>query len=189
MPITLPILQQIVQSFQHTVTSAYQSKHLSATCSIAFFAFLRIGEITVNSTDQSNLIKVNQLYRLAGSQQHVKALQLTFINYKHSDSGRPFVVYISTESKYCPVERILEYLSARGPISGLLFCWPNGAPIKKSFFVEKLNVSLTFCSLHPSLYKSHSFCIGVASWASAKGFSDSQIRQLGRWRSNAFVHS
>ena len=37
LPITLPILRQLV----------------------AFFSFLRIGEITVNESDQSNLIRLN----------------------------------------------------------------------------------------------------------------------------------
>lgn len=39
----------------------------------------------------------------------------------------------------------------------------------------------------PSFFKAHSYCIGVASWAAAKGFSDSQTRQLGRWKSNVFL--
>ena len=54
-------------------------------------------------------------------------------------------------------------------------------------FVERLNAALTFCNLDTKLYKAHSFRIGAASWASAKGFSDSQIRLLGRWQSSAFL--
>ena len=42
-------------------------------------------------------------------------------------------------------------------------------------------------NLDSSLYEAHSFRIGAASWAAAKGFSDSQIRLLGRWKSNAFL--
>ena len=56
-----------------------------------------------------------------------------------------------------------------------------------SFFVEQLNRALRFCNLDPALYKLHSFRIGAATWAAAKGFSDTQIRQLGRWKSNAFL--
>ena len=40
----------------------------------------------------------------------------------------------------------------------------------------KSNRSLKVCNLHPALYrKSHSFRIRAATWAAAKGFSDSQI--------------
>ena len=43
------------------------------------------------------------------------------------------------------------------------------------------------CDLDPSRYKGHSFRIGAASYAADRGFSDAQIRMLGRWKSNAFL--
>ena len=45
---------------------------------------------------------------------------------------------------------------------------------------------LKFCGLDTSRYKGHSFRIGAASHAADKGFSDAQIRTLGRWKSDAF---
>ena len=60
-------------------------------------------------------------------------------------------------------------------------------PITRSFIVGQLNRTLRVCNLDPALYKSHSFRISAATWATPKGFSDSQIRQLGRWKSNAFL--
>ena len=48
LPITLPILRRIIASFQRTTESVYQLQMLTAKCSLAFFAFLRLGEITVN---------------------------------------------------------------------------------------------------------------------------------------------
>ena len=70
---------------------------------------------------------------------------------------------------------------------GPLFCWPEGSPITTSYFVERLNAALTFCSLDTKLHNAHSFRIGAASWASAKGFSESQICLLGHWKSTAFL--
>ena len=63
---------------------------------------------------------------------------------------------------------------------GPLFCWPDGRPISRSFSIIQLNNALQFNNLDASLYQSHGFRIGAASWAAAKGFSDSQIRLLGR---------
>ena len=187
LPITLPILRQLVASFQHTTESAYQFKMFSAMCYIAFFAFLRIGEITVNGSDQSNLIRLNQLSRLMTTQGQVVALQLTIYKYKHSTNGRPFVIDIFQEESCCPVKAVLAFISVRGTTKGPLFCWPGGAPIKRSIFVEQLNRALRFCNLDPTLYKAHSFRIGAATRAAAKGLSDAKIRQLGRWKSNAFL--
>ena len=159
----------------------------SAECYIAFFAFIRIDEITVNGSDQSNLIRLNQLSRLMTTQGQVVALQLTICKYKHSTNGRPFVIDIFQEDSCCPVKAVLAFISVRGTTSGPMFCWPGGAPIKRSIFVEQLNRALRFCNLDPTLYKAHSFRIGAATWAAAKGLSDAQIHQLGRWKSNAFL--
>ena len=187
LPITLPILRQLVTSFQHTTESAYQFKMFSAMCSIAFFAFLRIGEITVNGSDQSNLIRLNQHSRLMTTQGQVIALQLTIYKYKHSNNGRPFVIDVFQEESGCRVKAVLAFISVRGTTSGPMFCWPGGAPVKRSIFVEQLNRALRFCNLDPTLYKAHSFRTGAATWAAAKGLSDAQIHQLGRWKSNAFL--
>jgi len=188
LPITFTILRQIIGSFQSTTGSAYQLQMLTAMCPLAFFAFSRVGEITVNGRDHPNLIKLPQLERLVNEKGQVTALQLTTLKYKHSSNGRPFTMYIYIESSCCPVQAILDFVSTQGSFIGPLFCWPDRAPIIRSFFVQQLNRALRFCHPDPGLYKSHSYRIGAASWAAAKGFSDSEIRQLGRWKSNAFLN-
>ena len=110
-------------------------------------AFLRIGEVTVNGKDHNNLVRLPQL---------------TILQYKHSNNGRPFMIYIHKEVS-CLVKAILDYVSTRGSFNGPLFCWLDGAPITRSFFVEQLNRALRVCNLDPALYKSHSFRIGAAT--------------------------
>ena len=61
------------------------------------------------------------------------------------------------------------------------------SPISRSFFVTALKENLQFCDLDILLYKTHSFRIGAASWAAAKGIPDTQIRDSGRWKSNIFL--
>ena len=187
LPITLPLLRQLIQSFQYTAASAYQKCLMSAMCSLAFYAFLRVGEISTTTGPCNNLIQITQLDRLVDKQGNVKALQLSLCQYKHSVPGQPFVVYIYPEDICCPVQLILGYVSLRGHSPGPLFCWPDGKAISRTFFIAQLNAALKFNNLDSSLYKGHSFRIGAASWAAAKGFSDSQIRLLGRWKSNAFL--
>ena len=59
-------------------------------------------------------------------------------------------------------------------------------PVTDNQFNSELSRCLKFCSLDTSRYKGHSFRIGATSHAADKGFSDAQIRTLGRWKSDAF---
>ena len=58
--------------------------------------------------------------------------------------------------------------------------------ILKNQFNTELQRCLQYCGLDISRYKNHSFRIGGACHAADKGFSDAQIRALGRWKSDAF---
>jgi site-specific recombinase XerD len=54
----------------------------------------------------------------------------------------------------------------------------DNAPITRSFFNSQLQLSLKFAGLNVKNYKTHSFRIGAATTAWAKGFSEEQIQQL-----------
>ena len=49
LPITLPILDKLISVLPSLVGSRYQICQFQAMCSLAFFAFLRIGEMTSTS--------------------------------------------------------------------------------------------------------------------------------------------
>ena len=119
----------------------------------SLFAFLCIGEITINSSDHRNLIMLPQLERLLNSHGQVTALQLAISKYKHSATRHPFVLYIHKEQSCCSVKTILDFTSARETVHGPLLCWPHAVPIKRHFFVEQLSRALRFCNLDPALYK------------------------------------
>ena len=91
------------------------------------------------------------------------------------------------EHPICRVSPMLDYVPLRGSALGPLFCWADGAVIYRSYFTRSLKDVLQYCNLDEDRYKTHSFRIGAASWAAAKGMSDSQIRVFGRWNSNAFL--
>jgi hypothetical protein len=60
------------------------------------------------------------------------------------------------------------------------------APITISFFNSQLQLSLKCTGLNVKNYKTHSFRIGAATTAWAKGFSEEQIQQMGSWNSKTF---
>ena len=94
---------------------------------------------------------------------------------------------IRRQSTFCPVDIFLQYLSLRGSKHGPLFVFVDGSPVTRAFFSDKLSMTIKYCVLDPSRYKGHSFRIGAASYAADSGMSHTEIRALGRWKSNAFL--
>ena len=185
LPITLPILHRIVTSAVQLSDSQYNICQFRAMCSLAFFAFLRVGEITALASGHT--LQINQLTKLVNHKQEIVALKVTFFNSKHHYNQRPFSLEIARQNFCCPVQLILEFLHLRGNKPGPLFIMQDGCPVTRSVFSEKLFLCIKYCGLDPSRYKGHSFRIGAASHAADRGMSDAQIRTLGRWKSNAFL--
>ena len=85
------------------------------------------------------------------------------------------------------MDLLSKYLALRGSNPGAIFLLGEGLPVSRSHFSNQLSMACHLCGLDPSRYKGHSFRIGAASYAADRGFSDAQIRPLGRWKSNAFL--
>ena len=100
LPITLPILNRIIEASAHIAGSRYQIYQFKAMWSLAFFAFLRIGEITV-TTSNNQPLQLHQLSRLYDTNNQVKGIKLTFENFKHNYNQRPFSLEIYR--LWCPI--------------------------------------------------------------------------------------
>ena len=65
LPITLPILHRILDSSVHSCHTPYGSCLFQAMCSLAFFASMWVGEITLTTTrERGALIQLHQLTQL-----------------------------------------------------------------------------------------------------------------------------
>lgn len=183
LPIDKPILSKLMQAVNTTCNDLYRRLMFRAMFSLAFHAFLRIGEITVRPGQHLNphLILRDQLV--------VKDafMECKFTSYKHSQ-GQPFLLRITPDpaSNNCPIQVMSQYLNIRGDLPGPLFQYPTGGAILRTDFSHRLKTALSFCGLSTAVFKGHSFRIGAATAAAQGGCSDSQIRQLGRWKSDAF---
>ena len=91
LPITLPILNRIIKASPHIYGFQYQICQFKAMCSMAFFAFLRIGEITITSSNNQPL-QIDQLSHIYSESNHVAGIKLTFQNFKHNYNRRPFSI-------------------------------------------------------------------------------------------------
>ena len=83
--------------------------------------------------------------------------------------------------------RTFEHLTLHGNSTGLLFHFDDNPPLTKSKFTSKFRDLLIQAGIDSSLYAGHSFRIGAASTAAAKGVEDSLIQTLGRWKSSAYL--
>jgi hypothetical protein len=88
----------MIESAAKLADSPYNTSLFQAMCVFAFFAFLRIGEITLSNT--GNTIQLQQLTKLVNDKKEVEALKITFLNYKHSYNQPPFSLVISRRSTY-----------------------------------------------------------------------------------------
>ena len=158
LPITLPILRQFLQVSPSICTSGYVCCLFKAMCTVAFFAFLRIGEMT--SSGSSEVLQLHHLERLINSSGDVVSIKIKFGQFKHSYNQYPVAIVLTRRPEVCPVHSLLGYLALRGPVDGALFQSVEGRLISRSFFTELLSLAVRSCGLDPTKYKGHSFRIG-----------------------------
>ena len=181
LPITTIILEKFIMALNNTVDNPYLRKLFKAMYSVSFFALMRVGEITSNSSGLVSL-KLDQI------QFKEDYVLMSIKHFKHNACRQPFELVLTKQksSVICPVEALKDYLLVRGDSDGPLFCMPNLDPISREMFTKYLKINLSYCGLNTDLYKSHSLRIGGATYYAELGLSDEQIRLIGRWKSNAF---
>ena len=111
MPIVKPMLECLIITLVHTGTDHYCQHLFKAMFALAFYAFLRIGEITIRGKDRHNghLIQKNQI------RMQTRHFKLKFISYKHSQ-GQPFSLLVMKAQGQgpCPVRAMQAYLQVQG---------------------------------------------------------------------------
>ena len=122
---------------------------------------------------------------------HSSAPTVMFVNIKASKTD-PFRkgVTLSLGRTYCllcPVAAMAAYFQVRGTDPGPAFRFKDGEPLTRRKFVDYLKRGLMAAGIDHKKYNSHSFRIGAATTAAAKGLEDSIIKTLGRWESSAYL--
>ena len=91
-----------------------------------------------------------------------------------------------THNCLCPVTAILAYLAARGTSPGPLFLLKDRTTLTRQKLVKMVQSTLQLAGIDPSGYSGHSFRMGAATTAAAKGIDADTIRTLGRWSSDTY---
>lgn len=192
LPITPPILITLLDSLKHTLSSAFLRSMFRAAYLVAFCAFLRIGEFTKTGKTQQHYLRLEHIRFSTDPTTNQSTVQISIPHYKHSNTRSPCPVFIlhpnPSNPSLCPVQALSQFIIVRKHSSGSdpLFSFISGAPLSRQFFCKTLKSSLAWCGLDLHRYQSHSFRIGAACHAVARGVSETQLQVMGRWKSNAF---
>ena len=166
----------------------YDRPMLWAAFCLGFFGFLRSGEFT-STTANSNLpdrlspadIEVDSHINPGCMAVHIRRS-------KTDPFGVGTTVYLgSTGDVVCPVKAMMVYLALRPSTPGPLFIFRNGKPLSQEQLIIHLRQALSEAGVNASGYSGHSFRIGAATEAANAGLSDSMIKALGHWKSDAFM--
>lgn len=187
-PITPQLLRKIFTIWKDW-SDLKNAKMLWAAACLAFFAFLRVGEFTsptTNKFDSDADLSVSDV-----SVDNSLSPSMVFVHLKRSKTdqlrrGVTIVLGRTNKVPLCPVSALLNYLVARGKAPGPLFIWSSGQFLTRAHFVVEVQKALELSGVDSSDFNGHSFRIGAATTAAAKGFEDSLIRTLGRWESDAY---
>ena len=178
LPITSVVLCDLIIASETLWTDGFARAQFKAMCSLAFHALLRVGEITASP----NTLLVQDVLVSAHS------LEIHFQHFKHSRGQvSRHVIQPSLDPHICPVRLLSEYLHVRGAVTGPLFTNRDGSAALRKDFCAQLKLALNWCGYPGDRYNTHSFRIGGATHMARLGASESQIRQAGRWASNAFL--
>ena len=180
-PITPAHLVQIHTQLQLPGSTRLDGALYWAACNLAYFGLLRVSEYTCSRINSYNPDIHLLVSDITVSCRHITVL----IKASKTDPFRQgcHIRIAPSYTDFCPVLAIQHYLRIRPfRVSAPLFIFDNGT------FLTRLDVSLLLQRSLPNSVNinTHSFRIGGASATASAGVSDSVIKILGRWSSDAY---
>ena len=187
LPITPSILRELKRVWSPSGCDR-DTKLIWAACCLCFFGFLRAGEMTVPSDAEFDARTHLCVADIALDDNRSPALIRVTLKQSKTDPFRKGVnIFVGrTGTDLCPVAALLDYLSVRGSSPGPLFTFADGRLLTRQRFVERVREGLSKTGIDQSKYCGHSFRIGAATTAAARGVEDCIIKILGRWESLAY---
>ena len=188
LPITPAILRKMKDVWSGSAVDR-DIKLIWAACCLCFFAFLRAGEMTTpdeGGYDPSVHLSYKDI--AIDDPRRPSFIRVTIKQSKTDPFRKGVDLYVGrTNSDLCPVAALLSYLQCRGAVPGPLFLFTSGRSLTRKRFVELVREALARTDVDQRKYCGHSFRIGAATTAAARGIEDSVIKTLGRWESAAYL--
>ena len=188
LPITIHHLQLFYMMLAMPTTTNYDSLMLWAAMTLAFFGFLRLGELTCNSKFNSDIHLTPEDVVFSPGPQPSTSM---FIRIKESKTD-PFrvghtITVGATNTFLCPVFAMKQYLARRQIVSiGPLFVNASGKPLTKHALTSETRKFLAQAGFNASNFAGHSYRIGAATTAASAKLPSWLIKTLGRWSSDCY---
>ena len=164
--------------------------HVNGTreCKLSRELYRGSSEFTVPSQNQFDPSVHLTLSDISSDNRHQPRIIHITIKQSKTDPFRQGVTLSlgHTSHEICPVRAIAPFLAAQGNKPGPLFILHNGKMLTREMFGSALDRILTLLHLNKEHFNAHSFRIGAATLAKQAGMSDTHIKMLGRWRSDAY---
>jgi hypothetical protein len=199
LPVTLTILKILKEAIRAWARPMGVKLLVWAVCTMAFHGSFRIHEIlcrneTFFDPDFTLLEKdVTVGTFMTKDKQVTKVLHVTVKCPKESKTGRQTVVDLyETGGPTCPIKGFCQWKDRRSKVAdpnSVLFSDGGGVPLTGKRFNAVLKELLeTHIDYSKGQITAHSFRSGVPSLLGTLGFSDDDIKKVGRWSSRAFEH-
>ena len=190
LPITYPILIDMLSVLERGLVGSYDSLMMSAACSMAFAAFLRAGEFTILSNQR---ISDSDCLRISDIEVTENAAYVLTLRSSKTDIFRRGVqisIY-SSDQHFCPVKIMLDYIKVRKCAGAVeadpLLVTANGFILSRSVFISYIRAILSSLGYDSSKFHGHSIRKGSASSAGKANIPDHLIKTLGRWSSDCYT--
>ena len=167
----------------------YDGTMLWAAACLCYFGCFRAGELTAPAGGGFDTMA--HLSQRDITMDKAKPPQWLSVRVKQSKTdqfrqGEPVTVG-RTGQELCPVEAVRAFLAIRGGREGPLFQYWDGRPLTRARLDADLKKALERAGVDATGISTHSFRIGAATTAAQRGVQDSAIKDLGRWKSGAYL--
>ena len=192
-PITPDILLLLKARLKSSDLQPVDKRLVWTVCTTTFFGAFRGAELlcrTEKNFDPAYTLLAEDVALLSNSETGDTSLQFRIKAPKEDKAGRSVIVDVfQAREEICPVSAYKKWKALGPPFERgqPAFRWADGTPLTTKRLNSILRDRLAgYLEGDEKFYTTHSFRTGAASMMGALGYSDEDIKAMGKWSSNAF---
>jgi hypothetical protein len=187
----LPITFSVLTKMLHAIRGRFDVLLFNSVMTLAFFGCFRASEIVISDNrpyDASTHLSFDDLTILPKE----KSMCIYLKKSKTDVLSQGVSVYVGCSGNdvcaYCMMCKYLVYRSTipNNAPSSALFLDILGNPLKKEYFLSTTRLALSMAGFNPSKFSGHSYRSGAATTAGDRGFTEWELKMMGRWKSTAY---